>query len=115
MPHSPSLLSGTSKSTRAVKKVAKSVGKAVKKGAAAISRPFKKRRKLSSESVGTFFFFRRCKVSYIYFTASNDGNSTRETSTRDPSTREPSVIEIDASDEEGSTADETPEDELGKY
>jgi hypothetical protein len=57
MPHSPSLLSGTSKSTRAVKKVAKSVGKAVKKGAAAISRPFKKRRKLSSESVGTFVFF----------------------------------------------------------
>ena len=48
----PSLLSGTSKSTRAVKKAAKSVGKAVKKGAAAISRPFKKRRKLSTESIG---------------------------------------------------------------
>jgi hypothetical protein len=123
MPHSPSLLSGTraSKSTRAVKKVAKSVGKAVKKGAAAISRPFKKRRKLSSESdsVGTFVFFsvvaKFLTESYIYITVSNDGNSTRETSTRDPSTREPSVIEIDASDEEGSTADETPEEELGKY
>ena len=122
MPHSPSLLSGTSKSTRAVKKVAKSVGKAVKKGAAAISCPFKKRRKLSSESdsVGTFVFFsvvaKFLTESYIYITVSNDGNSTKETSTTDPSTREPSVIEINASDEEGnkSTDDETPEEELGK-
>lgn len=52
MPYSPSRLSSSSKSTRAVKKVAKSVGKAVKRGAATISRPFKKRRRLSSESIG---------------------------------------------------------------
>jgi hypothetical protein len=118
MPHSPSLLSGASNSTQSVKKVAKSVAKAVKKGAAAISRPFKKRRKVSGESDGKFFFFSIvAKVFYLYITVSSNGNFTRETSTRDPSTREPSVIEIDASDEEGNKSmdDETPEEELRKY
>ena len=64
-----------------------------------------------------FFLFHRCNVSYIYITVSNDRNSTRETLTRDPSTREPSVIEIDASNEEEnkSTDDETPEEELSTY
>lgn len=114
MPHSPSLLSGASNSTRAVKKVAKSFGKAVKKGAAVISRPFKKRRKVSSESDGRFFFSIVAKVSYMYITVSNNGNSTRETSTKENSTREPSVIEIDE-EEQKSTDDETPEEELGKY
>ena len=56
MPHASSLLSGASNSTQAVKKVVKSVEKAVKKGAVAISRPFKKCRKVSSESVGRSFF-----------------------------------------------------------
>jgi hypothetical protein len=52
MANSPSLLSGTLKLSgkQALKKAATSVGKVVKKGAEAISRPFKKRRKLSGES-----------------------------------------------------------------
>jgi hypothetical protein len=69
MPYSPSLLSRTSNTTQAaVKKAAKSVKKAVKKGAVAVSRPFKKRRKSSTESIQVeeesckYFFFRWFKV-----------------------------------------------------
>ena len=121
MPRASSLLSGASNSTQAVKKVAKSVEKAVKKGAAAISRPFKKCRKVLSESVGMSFFPIVAKVFfteyYIYLTVSNDGNSTKETSAMETSTREPSVIDIDPSDDEenGSEDDESPEEELGKF
>ena len=121
MPSASSLLSGASNSTQAVKKVAKSVEKAVKKGAAAISRPFKKRRKVSSESVGMSFFPIVAKVFfteyYIYLTVSNDRNSTKETSAMETSTREPLVIDIDPSDDEGngSEDDESPEEELGKF
>ena len=64
MPRSSSLLSGASNSTQAVKKVVKSVEKAVKKGAVAISRPFKKCRKVSSESVGRSFF---SIVAFFYY------------------------------------------------
>ena len=46
----PSLLSHTSNTARAVQNAAKSVKKSVKKGATAISRPFKKRRMSPSES-----------------------------------------------------------------
>ena len=122
MPRASSLLSSTSNSTQAVKKVAKSVEKAVKKGAAAISHPFKKCRKVSSESVGRSFFPIVAKVLffteyYIYLTVSNDGNSTKETSAMETSTREPSVIDIDPSDDDrnGSENDESPEEELGKF
>ena len=121
MPRSSSLLSSASNSTQAVKKVAKSVEKAVKKGAAAISRPFKKCHKVSSESVGRSFFSIVANFfiteSYIYLTVSNNGNSTKETSAMETSTREPSVININPSDEEGngSTDDKTPEEELSKF
>ena len=64
MPRSSSLFSSASNSTQAVKKVVKSVEKAVKKGAVAISRPFKKRRKVSSESVGRSFF---SIVAFFYY------------------------------------------------
>ena len=64
MPRSSSLLSVASNSTQAVKKVVKSVEKAVKKGAVAISCPFKKRRKVSSESVGRSFF---SIVAFFYY------------------------------------------------
>ena len=120
MPRSLSLLSGASNSTQAVKKVVKSVEKAVKKGAAAISRPFKKCRRCQVNLlVGLFFpslhFF--ITESYIYLTVSNNGNSIKETSAMATSTREPSVININPSDEEGngSTDDKTPEEELSKF
>ena len=51
MPHSPSSISGTSNSTKSIDNVMKSVRKAVKKGTAAISHPFKKcHHKSSNES-----------------------------------------------------------------
>ena len=113
MPHSPSSISGTSNSTKSIDYVTKSVRKAVKKGTAAISHPFKKHHCKSSNesaSVGKWFIFQLFqKKSYIliYTTASNDGNSTRE----------PSVIEINNEDGNKSTvaSDETPEEILGKY
>ena len=91
----------------------KSVRKAVKKGTAAISHPFKKcchKSSNESTSVGKWFIFQLFqKKSHIlvYTTASNDGNLTRE----------PSVFEINDEDGNKSTvaSDEMPEEILGKY
>ena len=91
----------------------KLVRKAVKKGAAAISHPFKKHcHKSSNESASVgkwfiFWLFQKKSYILIYTTASNDGNSTRELS----------VIEIDDEDGNKSTvaSDEMPKEILGKY
>ena len=83
-------------STQAVKKVAKSVEKAVKKGAVDISRPFKKCRKVSSESVGRSFFPIVAIVFfteyYIYLKVSN--NQGNIGSTKETLATETSVIDI---------------------
>jgi hypothetical protein len=109
---SPSRLSVTLNTTQAAKKAVKSVKNVVKHGAAAISRPFKKRRKSSSSggsvSGDSRTDSRKCFIShlhvftYIYITV-DDGNSTKE----------PSVIDIDDEDG-GKSVDETLEEELGK-
>jgi hypothetical protein len=109
---SPSCLSVTLNTTQAAKKAVKSVRNAIKHGAAAISHPFKKRRKSSSSGGSVSGDLHRdlhkCFIShlhvftYIYITV-DDGNLTKE----------PSVIDID--NEDGSKSiDETPKEELGK-
>ena len=106
-------------STQAVKKVAKSVEKAVKKGAVDISRPFKKCRKVSSESVGRSFFPIVAIVFfteyYIYLKVSN--NQGNIGSTKETLATETSVIDINPSDDEGngSEDDKSPKEELSKF